>query len=318
MTDWVFRLRFRVPRTSGLSIYHPWAELEVDPPVGPLRLEVWPRGSGAINEAEWLVLTGSATSEVEAGNRGEAAREALQRSFARLRVAADFGMRAPKSGLADSGKRVAEDASGRPVLDDEHGLMVYPAEPPPRFVSVGAPTIKLSAQLDRLRAAMSAALDQADELTEQERIAYDLFAASFFDSSPDARLISLVTAVETLIDPPQRSSAARAHVESLITATKDAGTLTSRERDSLLGKLGDLRRESISATGREFVGNRLGDRTYGDQPAPRLWRKSYEVRSRLVHGSVPRPLREDVGRCAANLEVMVAHLLSGRLLDVDI
>lgn len=317
MTDWAFRLRFRMPRTSGLSVNDPSVDLQPVPGVGRLRLEAWPRGSGGIDQAEWLVVSGSAPSEAEAVRCGQAIEQALLRSFARLRVAADFGERAPKGRWTDYGKSLIKDDRGRPVLDDEHGLMFHKAEPTPRFVSVGAPTLKVSAQLDRLRVAVGAALRLAQAVTDQERIAYDLFSASYFDASPDARLISLVSALETLIDPPERSPAARSHVESLIGATREA-TLSSGERDSLISSLRWLLKESITATGAHFVRTRLGDRSYGDHPADRLWRTSYDLRSRLVHGTVPRPSREEVGRHAANLEVMVADLLSGDLLHVDV
>jgi hypothetical protein len=196
--------------------------------------------------------------------------------------------------------------------------MVYRAESSPRFFSVGGATLKLSAQGVRLRSALAVAVKQRESVNEREEVAYNLFAASCFDSSPDARLISLVTAVESLLHLADRSAAARSHVARLIEATHASTELDSKERDSLVGGLRWLQKESITAGGTELVRASLGDRTYGEESAEELWKKSYALRSRLVHGSVPRPSRDAVGRCAADLEVMVAHLLSGSLLDVDI
>jgi hypothetical protein len=196
--------------------------------------------------------------------------------------------------------------------------MVYQSEPSPRLVNVGAATLKLTVQEVRLRTALEAALRQRRLVTEQESIAYDLFAASFFDASPDARLISLVIAIETLLQPVDRGAATRAHVQRLIEETRAATELESKDRNSLVGSLRWMLRESITATGAKLVRTNLGHRTYGEYSAEKLWKKAYDLRSKLVHGSVPRPSRDEVGRCAASLEVMVSHLLSGPLLDIDV
>jgi hypothetical protein len=316
--SWSFRLRFRVAPTSGLSIAQPKVGLDVSEVVGGLWLEVWPRSSTPISDAEWLVLIGGAESEREAWERGTTVAQALQRAFARLRVAADLGSRGASGRLTEYGKQFFQDTDGRPLLDDEHGLMVYRADPPPRFSSVGAVTPKLSPQGTRVSKALGAAVRQRQPVSEREEVAYNLFAASFFDSSPDARLISLVMAIESLLDPAVRSDAACSHVERLIKTTSAATELDRKERDSLIGSLRWLRQESIRASGAKLVRAALGGRTYGEEIPERLWHRAYDLRSKLVHGSVPRPSRDEVGRCAAGFEVMVADLLSGSLLDVDV
>src|SRR5262249_31096470 len=151
---------------------------------------------------------GGAESEREAWERGTTVAQALQRTFARLRVAVDFGSRSASGRLTEYGKRFFQGTSGRPLLDDEHGLMVYRTEPPPRFFSAGPATMKLSAQGTRFSKALEAAVRQRQLVSEREEIAYNLFAASGFESSPDARLISLVMAIESLLDPADRSDAA--------------------------------------------------------------------------------------------------------------
>ena len=158
-------------------------------------------------------------------------------------------------------------AASQPVLDDEHGLMVYRTEPTPRFVSVGATILKLSAQGARLRTALAAAVKRRERVTEREEVAYNLFSASFFDSSPDARLILLVMAVESLLHPADRSAAARSHVARLIETTHASTELDAQERDSLVGSLRWLQKESITASGTELVRATLGDRTYGEESA---------------------------------------------------
>ena len=59
-----FRLCFRIAPNSGLSILEPSTELSVLAD-RESELEIWPRSSEVISNAEWLVLTGEALSELE-------------------------------------------------------------------------------------------------------------------------------------------------------------------------------------------------------------------------------------------------------------
>jgi hypothetical protein len=276
-----------------------------------------PREKVAIKDADSLVLKGSANSEEQAWLRGKMTMGALQFAFARLRVAADFGRRRPTGQFTDRGLEMLEHSVECTVLNNEHGLMVYPAQTAPSFVSVGTPTPQIAVQDHRLGVALRAALDKGHVPNDQERLAYDLFAASFFEHSADARLVALVMAIETLLEPRERSSEAREHVGKLIESTQRA-QLPERERESLLGSLRWLRQESITAAGKHLVNDRLGDRRYGDYTASKLWAEAYDVRSKLVHGSVPRPSHKEVGIYAAKLETMVSALLSRSLIDIDV
>lgn len=64
------------------------------------------------------------------------------------------------------------------------------------------------------------------ELTPKERIAFEVFNASFFQPSADARFLLRVMAIEALLEPRPRDAAARQHVESLIAATQAEPSLT--------------------------------------------------------------------------------------------
>src|SRR5665811_404800 len=83
------------------------------------------------------------------------------------------------------------------------------------------------------------------------------------------------------------------------------------------GQLGRL--DSRSSIGnQEFwrrLASRLEPRTYMELTPVKFFNKCYSLRSALAHGHVPRPDLVDVGVIAASLELMMAHLLSGHLLD---
>jgi hypothetical protein len=102
-------------------------------------------------------------------------------------------------------------------------------------------------------------------------------------------------------------------VASLIEQTKSS-SLPVKERNSILGSLRLLRRESINQAGKRFTAERLGGRVYGDRTAPDFFSYCYQMRSNLVHGNLPVPTFEEVGGVAATLEVFVSDLLTGPVL----
>lgn len=156
---------------------------------------------------------------------------------------------------------------------------------------------KLDAALDALTAVDYVA-------SPREQVAYDMFAASFFLPSPDACFVTLMMAVEALIEQPSRSERAQQLVADLIERTKQAG-LDDEETRSLVGAMGWLRRESIGQGGRRLA-RRLEPRTYGGEDPVQFFNRCYGIRSDLVHGSENRPPIQDVNARGAHLQAFVA------------
>ena len=271
------------------------------------------RNHDPVNTSEDLALLGSGypTEEVAAV---EAARwrGALEIGFARVGIGADFGDRAATGSFTVAGLKMLEAQHGVRVLNDVHGTLVYECEPPPRFASttahgtVGKPP-------ERVTSAICYAVDNGLGLEGAGRLAYDLFSASFFQPSADARLLMLMMATETLLELKPRSEAAVHHVNEMIAATKSS-SLDPVERDSIVSTLQWLRSESIGQAGRRLAAT-LGDRNYLNLNPSAFFMRCYELRSSLVHGRFPRPERGEVDTVAANLELFVGNLLAGPLLD---
>jgi hypothetical protein len=201
---------------------------------------------------------------------------------------------------------------GSRVLNDEPGVMVFSMDPDPLFVSLSATGTKRPNE-DRMREVFRVASATGPHHGEVETLAFDLYSASFFQASADARLLMLMMGLETLLTLQPRSHDARQHVAEPMQATKEAN-LPSDEARSLLGSLSWLEKKSISQAGRRLA-SRLEPRTYMELTPVKFFNKCYSLRSALAHGHVPRPDLVDVGVIAASLELMMAHLLSGHLLD---
>jgi hypothetical protein len=174
---------------------------------------------------------------------------------------------------------------------------------------MGGATVIMGIGADNLSETFRSLCSKPISLTSRERLAIDLFNTSFLESSSATRLLTLVMAIELLLDLQLRSPAVVGLIESFLTAVSTTDLVPSTERDSLAGSLRYLRFESISAAGRALASKRLGERRYLELPAPRFFTECYEARSRLVHGHNP-PEYKELGRLAATLEVFVSDLLT--------
>ena len=232
----------------------------------------------------------------------------LIRAFARCRLAVDFGNRAYKGCITEAGLRDLQENTGARVLNDTHGVMVFESDSRAvLFVRTGG-DIQTPVKVERLMREMEDLAQGDHSISEQEQLAYNLFSASFGSVTADARFLNLMMAVETLIEQRERPQHVQTHVVQLIELTKTDPGLDQSERDSLLGALRQLRRESVGQAGARLA-KRLGGKRYRDMEAPQFFKSCYDLRSKLVHGVHPRPTLEEVGRAAGSLEVFVSDLL---------
>lgn len=267
----------------------------------------------AISASTDLVFRGDGyQTEDQAHAAAEELRGATTMAFSRLRIGADFGDRAPKGMFTEAGlQKLRQDSGHERVLNDVHGLMVFQTQPPPRFANLQADYVLTKGQ-DKFIEALKLAYALQQRVAPEYHLGFDLFTASFFEPSADARFLMLMMGLETLLKPDLRSFTAQKHIRKLICRTKFALHLPREERDSIIGSLQWLLRDSTSQAGRKLAA-RLGSQKYLEMSAPKFFTYCYTLRSKLAHGHIPRPSREDVDIAAVNLEGFLGDLLSGPL-----
>lgn len=304
-----FRIRFNRSPTDTIQS----AENKLSVPLNDKSLSVILRAGQdnlLIQESDQLVLVGSGyQTENEATTASYRLQNALMVALARVRVGADFGHRAAKGMFTSNGLKLLEDQFGQRVLEDIHGLMVFQSDPTPCFVSMNT-KITRGAIPENFISALTQSITLQPQISERDLLAYILFNASFFQPHADSRLLLLVMSIEALLEPVLRSTAAQNHVDSLIKQTKSSAALTVEERDSILGSLRWLRRESINQAGKRLTTERLGSRVYGERAASEFFSYCYQMRSNLVHGNLPVPTCEEVAAVVGTLEVFVSDLLT--------
>lgn len=308
-----FRIRFELPAQLRIGIDSDKWLLTPFNSIPEITLQSKNQGS-PIKDVKEIVMRGDGyASEEEARAEGEQLKDVLILAFARLRIGADFGDRAPKGIITNFGLQIFEQNTGKRFLNDIHGLMTFETEPSPHFVACQVNAVITTIQ-EKFVQAITLAFELRTKLRPEDRLAFDLFSASFSEPSADARLLMLMMAVETLLNPSPRSKDAQQHINELIRLTNDSSILTEKEKQSLTGSLQWLYNESISQAGRKLAG-RLDGQSYLNMKAKDFFTYCYDLRSKLVHGYLPRPTREEVGSASAHLESFVGDLLSGPLLE---
>jgi hypothetical protein len=202
------------------------------------------------------------------------------------------------------------------IRNNTHGLVAYPSTEQPVFVEVENfdKSLIVLVPLDRFEKAFVASIALNHMLTDEERVAFSLFNASFFQSTADARFLLLVMAVEVLIDRLDESPDARQKIVGFI-ADINNSSIDKEDKESLTEHLRNLQRESIGKAGRRLVKDRLGGRTYQNRLAHKFFTEIYKLRSRLVHGDEPFPTFQEVNVMAAPTQEFVSDLLTAPFLE---
>ena len=170
--------------------------------------------------------------------------------------------------------------------------------------------------VEQLLSVFETAVSRPRELSDRERVALDLFNASFFQPSEDSRFLLLMSGLEALIVQLPRSEAVCTLLRKLNVAIDAELELDMVERNTLKQGVGQFQRESIGQAGRRLVTEALDGRTYQGMTPSDFFGRCYRLRSRLVHGELPFPTREELSGVVAQLEVMLSDVLSTDLLDV--
>jgi hypothetical protein len=314
--SYTFRIRFnRAPATTILTDA---PEIQLPAPEAGVSLALRATSGKPLQEDETWALVGEGyKSDKDAWEAGSRIQDILVLTLAKLRIGANFGNRTPIHGqfittqfTPEGLQHTQQLLKDERHLNDEPGLSVYLSYPKPKFVAY-APLGAIAKNPDNVENTFIYGLKQGRPLTDRERIAFELFFASFFQSSADVRFLLLVMAVEALIEPQLKSKEALGYIDELITQIKSSD-IAEPEKASLIGSLNNyVRYQSIGQSGKRLTEHILGNALYDGKPAPKFFSDCYALRSALVHGhgKTPPPL-EEISRIGAPLEELVADLLT--------
>lgn len=307
--DYTVRIRFRLPKdklnieSSEITL----GSIGKDKVVTLKSLD----GTTKISEAEWLVLKSEGWSnEADAQSGSELLVDILCKSLAANNLGADLGRRTPGGAFFKAFLSSIEQTTEKVVLNDEHGPMVFKTSLNPLMAMANAISAHIKVNQGRFVASFSKALEQRENYTAKERMAFDLFSMAHRSAqSADARFILHFAALETLIEPLERPTSSKEHVEQLIVCTRNSD-LSHEEKESLEGTLRWLKNHSIRSAGKRFVEERLSDIEVNGRKPVDIFLESYNMRNRLMHGQEPLVDWREVSNLVGPLEQMLSFLLA--------
>jgi len=253
------------------------------------------------------LIGGPYPSEEDARDAAAQAKRALLIWAVTERRGIDLGDGKVRGGLTNYGREVLEQQTGRVVRTDVHGVDVYPRQDHQIFISIDV-NCNIIKDPTTFIEMVSRRFVEPVALTEKQVVAAELYCSSFFDVSFRSRLITLMSAVEALLDCPERSSAVLDIVDLLDKTVKEAN-IDEATKAAMRGSLQWLRQDSIGQTGKILSTRLLASREYLGKTAPKFFRYCYNLRSQIVHNGQPSDPTVDLLEIANTFQGFVADLL---------
>jgi hypothetical protein len=226
-------------------------------------------------------------------------------------VALGFGEGMGRSTLTDAGLEWLARETKCPVRRERPELDVYKYQKGLRLARIG---FNATIEKDPLSFAQQVRtfMESSLEMSKKQSLAVELYCASLFDASSRSRFITLITAVEALLEQVRRPSEVQVLVDEMVTKAKSLRIEVSA-KPVVISSIERLRNESIGEAGRLLVGRLLGDRQYGGMKAVSFFKVSYKLRSEIVHTGEPAERGVDLLELGAALHELVHDLLMADL-----
>lgn len=306
-----FRLRFNFPEAYRINSDVEELELLVLPHGERIRLRSDASGTPIKDHARAAVLGGQYALEYQARDAAEKSKRALLYWAIEQRLGIDFGDGKQRSIVTNAGLAMLQKQYGCPVRNDVHGIDVYEHVENLRFVSFEA-NATVGKHPPRLIDIFQREYLHSRQLTDKQVLASEIYASSFFDVSSRSRFITLVTAVEALLEPLKRSDGVQALVEELEAKTRQS-TVDKLTRDSIISSLERVRYQSISQAGRTLAHTLIPNELFDGQSSVEFFTRSYNLRSQILHYGKIADEKVDICHLANVMETFVARLLLAAL-----
>jgi hypothetical protein len=282
-------------------------ELLVLPPGKRIRMRSGATGRSIGEGAQVAVIGGPFASRKQARDAAEKAKRALLCWATEHRVGIDFGDGKQRSGATKAYLAILQKQYGCPVRNDIHGVDIYEHAAKPIFVSVrGKATVGKDPR--KLVDTFQREYLHTRHLTEKQVLASEIYSSSFFDVSPRSRFITLVTAVEALLERTRRANEVEALLEEFKAKTEQS-PIQQSTRDSIVRSLEQLKHESIGQAGRALANRLIPSDLFDGQSSADFFSHCYNLRSQILHRGKIEDESLDVLYLANIMEGFVAKLL---------
>lgn len=257
------------------------------------------------------------TTEELALRGAKQARSALLFCMVESRIGVDCGDGTMRSVITNAGIELLQQELGIQIRNDIHGIDVYQHSQELKFARMDAEMIvgKSATQFAQLFAQK---FTSKISVSEKIIVATELYGSSWFDITPRSRFITLVTAIEALLEPASRPRNVISLLEKFAQKVDeyDETELNKDAKDILKNGLGFLKTQSISQAGRELAYKLLGNKQFNGKDASKFFSYCYNIRSKILHeGSQPSGV--NVEQLVTHLEEFVSSMLLAAINNIE-
>jgi len=239
-----------------------------------------------LNHDNWVVFSATRFRSLEAAAEfGHSLQAALSVSCALRHIPIDVGAdNSPTARFSEYVKERVAATTGSFLLDDIHGLEVYP-DTGTAFISAGEASLTVAMAPDSFMAPVNEVGSRTDRLSEDAVIASYLLNAAAMSNHPVAMSALSISAVELLAQSEKRNPAQKKWIKAIRSTLTQDTDLSAADKSDLSKAVEGMFRVPIS----DGVKRLMSRLELDDQH--RRWDKLYKLRSELFHGT--RRLSQD-------------------------
>ena len=202
------------------------------------------------------------------------------------------------------------DKFGVKVLADNYGPIIYKGD------DESTVFMKLSVEMHGIHTIKPFAetfqsgldIELNDKKNEKKKLCLELYNVSQFESTR-IKFLTLIIAIESLLEETLRDDKAVKLIESLVKQTKEHTELEKNDIDSLSSCLGKLKNESISYRAKSLIKIHLKTKEYNGKSGDNFFIDCYKIRGDIMHKGNPFNKIGDFNKITDELDKMVSDLL---------
>lgn len=306
MTTYRFRLRFNIAHKGILQGED--SEYKFILPNGHNSRLVTHGGGKISNETCFVLISDGYKDAGSAHKHGSIVKDSLLCYAVKNRIGMDLGKDIASTILSDYVKQKIFQEQGIRIMDDVHGISVCQEDYPTSCICIKGLGLVNPCDTDYFTTELNHIADISRIVTAQVKLAMELLTFSFFEKPERSRFLTLVLAVEALLQPEQRPENVQLLVKSLIEQTKNSD-VSDDDKKSIIGSLKWLYKDSISKSLNKMA-NHLLDSAYGGKSASKFISKCYAASSELVHNGEVNGKKHNIHFLVANLELYVTNMVT--------
>lgn len=262
--------------------------------------------------SEIYIYSNGYSSEVEARAEGEKVKKFILIACSMRRIFVDVGKDRAASILGKVVKEKIWNEHQIQIIDEVHGLDVYDTGKKTQVIKGSGVSIVIVNSATDLINDIQSLVSTSAYLNDKDLLAFELYGASGFEKSSRSRFLTLMLALESIIEQKNRSPKITNVIKDIIKSL-NAMDLNPDEMQSIKNGISMLKKESISKSGQNLSETLLGSKKYQGLEPSKFFLRCYKIRSNLVHDGEPKIPENEFSGLAATLEIFVHDVLESKI-----